>query len=435
MANLAGLIREPVHRVFRRAYIKRRSATTGLYESTWYEITDLVKSWGTFTIAVDDLRRNRFTHSGVSLRVKNDQGQFNHEDQLSSLWHGYLTRYRSLVKIEAGYLDANDNEYPTDTTQGIFIMDGELPETPKTNDIVLNCKSIVSPLQETRASEVTGITTGGLTASGIVAKIRDATDGSGNFLFREFVTSTAWSIQATTNIYNFLHTTTAVDQYTVWDLLVKLAEAENFVVNATREGGIVFGDRTANTTASQFSLFGGKFNRPNIIGLNNAKEAVNKLYTHVRIKYADADTATSYVNQGAAVQVNNSSTAWKYGRRTYEFENTWLDQSTASLIASNLVTSFGNLKIETDIDAKFLPHLAIFDRVDVSYRDNNIHNDRLWDTEAWASDTATDAGDGLSWDDETGTSIEWNVKNFVVLSIRTNLDNFTSTLVLREAET
>lgn len=434
METLDQIISEPIHQVFRRAFIKRRSATTGLYESNWYEITDFVKSWGTFKISLDDQRLNRFTYSGISLRLNNSNGEFGNEKTPASLWYGYLTRYRSLVKIEAGYYDSSRNEYPTDSTQGIFISDTELNETPGSADVAFNCKGILSPFIETKASEITGIANGSQTASEIIGKIRDATDGSGNFLFRNFITSTAWSIQSTTTIYTQFNTTTILDDFTVWELMNKFAESENFVIYPTKMGGLNFEDRQPNTSSSQFSFRGGKFNRPNVITVNYVKENTNNLYTSIRVKFLPDDTTTSFIEVGATTLVNNSNTAWKYGRRVYEFENLFMNTLTANLVASKLANEFGNLKLETEMNCLFIPHLDILDRVDVSYREVDLTNAELWDFENWASDTASSPTDGLSWDAESGTTVEWAQKNFKILSKETNLDTFITKFILRESE-
>src|SRR5687767_3648720 len=104
-SSLTTLIGRPTHQVFRRAYIKRRQTSDGRYESSWLEITKFVKSWGVFESSVDALRLNRFVHSDIQLIVRNDTGAFNPESNVTSLWSGYMTRYRTLVRIQAGYLD------------------------------------------------------------------------------------------------------------------------------------------------------------------------------------------------------------------------------------------------------------------------------------------------------------------------------------------
>jgi len=429
LTTLAKLIRQPVSTVFRRAYIKRRSSSTGLYESTWFEITDFIKSWGRAVTAIDDVRLNRFSQSGLNLLVRNDSGAFNIETNSDSLWNGYLTRYRTLVKLEAGYNDTAGNEFPTDSSLGIYIMDGEIQLNTKTNDTTLRLKSIVAPFSEFRADEIGGLS-GSMTASEIMGKIRDSTDGSGNFLFRNFITSTSWLIQTTTQLYPFL--TVQVPNLSVWELMNKLAEAEGFILVPTRFGGIDFRDRTERTSTSQFSFYGQQYSRMNIISIDSTKEAVDKLYTNFRLKFNDADTATSYVTAGEATIINNSSTSWKYGRRNYEFENLMVNTAGAQAIVNALLSNYSALKLEVNMTTKFVPDVEISDAVDVSYKTFDLTGSRLWDLENWASDASLDPFDGLSWDSDNGESINFDARMFKVLSKMHDLDRFTTSFVLRE---
>lgn len=435
MATLKGIQRDPVKRPFRKAQIKRRQAADGLYEADWFDITKFVTKWGTLETSVDDVRLNQFIHSGIQLTVRNDFGEFNPEHEGGSLFFGFFTRYRTLLRIQAGYTDGSGNLFPTDTTQGIFIMDGELNITPKKNEVKLNAKSIVSPFQEFRADEVDGITSVS-TSSEIITKIRDATDGSGNVLFRQFISSASWNIQATIKTIDGLNTTTALEDFSVWDLMVKLAETEGFILHATRSGGIKFGDRSVATTASQLSLFGAGFRRPNIISLNWAKEATNKLFTHIRFQHLEADTSTSFVEAGTQTTVAATSLEWKYGRNTYEFDNTFISNTaTAQTVVDNLVFEFSNLRTEANINSVFLPNIELLDRIDVSYREGSLTSDNLWDLKDWAADTTTsDGANVLFWASETSASIEWNQKHFKVLGRKTNLDTFVTNLTVREAE-
>ncbi len=198
LTDLNSLVLFPINDVFRRAFIKRRLSSDGKFESDFTEITEFVKSWGSLSWDLDSVRINRFRHSGISLKCLNDTGRFNPEDNINSFWFGFLTRYRTLLKIEAGYKGCAPNEeLPTDTTQGIFILDDEIPISGKTNDVVLKGKSLQSLFDEVDAKDVTGIFAT-QSASDIVTLIRDHTDGSGNFIFREFITSTSWTIQTTT---------------------------------------------------------------------------------------------------------------------------------------------------------------------------------------------------------------------------------------------
>lgn len=429
MTTLAKLIRQPVCNVFRRAYIKRRSSSTGLYESSWYEITDFVKSWGRPTVAIDDVRLNLFSNSGLMLKVRNDTGAFNVESSSDSLWNGYLTRYRTLVKIEGGYIDSAGSEYPTIPSLGVFLMDGEIVMDTKTNDATLRLKSITSPFEEFRADEIAGLS-GSMTASEIIGKIRDATDGTGNFLFQNFITSGAWNIQSTSNLYPFL--TVQTPNLSVWGLMNKLAEAEGFILAATRFGGIDFRDREARTATSQFSFYGQQYSRQNVISIDSQKESVDKLYTNFRLKFNEADTTTSYVTAGENTLINNSSTSWKYGRRNYEFENLMINSVAAQTIVNNLLSEFTVLKLELNVTTKFMPDVEISDAIDLNYRSYDLVSTNLWDTEYWASDAAIDPNDGLTWDDNSGESISFEGTLFKVLSKAHDLDRFTTNFVLRE---
>lgn len=433
--NLASIIRDTVKYPFRKVEIKRRSVTTGQYETDWYNITNYVEKFGTLQTSIDDTRLNQFVHSGVNLTVRNDYGEFNPEWDGQSLFYGYLTRVRSLVRVSAGYTDGSGNQYPTDSTQGIFVMTGDINVVSSNNQVNLNCKSLVNVFQEVRADEIAGIDTS-ITASEIMALIRDATDGSGNLIFRTFITSTSWDIQSTTNVITNMGTTTALEGFSVWELMNKLAETENFVVYVTRTGGIVFGDRLASSAEPVFSFYGAGFRNPNIIKITEYKEAVDKLFTHIRFKFLEPDTATSYIEAGTVTTVDVRSDPWKYGRRTYEFENIFFNSTvTAQAVATKILNEFSNLRSELTVDVEFSPHLELLDRVGVSYREGTIGSIYVWDRWDWAADTTTaDGPNVLFYASETSSVVDFAQKNFKIISRRTNLDTFVTTFALREAE-
>ncbi len=433
--NLASVIRSSVKYPFRKVEIKRRQQADALYESSWLDITDYVERFGALQTSLDETRVNQFVHSGFNLTVRNDFGEFNPEWDGQSIFYGYLTRVRTLVRVTAGYTDGSSNQFPTDATQGIFIMTGDINVVSANNNVNLNCKSLVNIFQEVRADELRGITES-ITSSEIMAKIRDATDGSGNLLFRTFITSTSWDIQTTTSILTGLGTTTTLEEFSVWELMNKLAEIENFVVHITRFGGITFSDRTPASIDPSFNLFGAGYRDPNIIKINEYKEAIDKLFTNIRFKYAEADTVTSFVEAGTLTVIDVRSDEWKYGRRTYEFENLFFtSQQTAQGVASKLLEEFSNLRSEMEIDCEFMPHLELLDRISVSHREGSLGSVYLWDTKDWAADTTTsDGANVLLWASETSSVIDFTLKNFKIISKKTNLDNFVTTLRLRETE-
>lgn len=418
--SLARQIGLPSAKIFRRAHIRRRLASTGQYETDWVSITPLVKSWGTLESAIDDIALNTFTHNGITLRVQNNQGDFNPENYLSSLWNGFLTRYRTLVRIQMGYEDTDASDLPTDPTQGIYIMDSEIGISADTNDVSIRCTSLKSVFDEVRARDIGGLGVT-LTAEQIFQEIRDHTDGAGVAIFQQFIPLASWSIGATTINYNPL--TTTLEDLTTWDLMQKLAEAESRVVYINRTGGLVFEARPTNTGTSAIALAGQGFPRPNIIKLNDYKQAVNKLYTFFRLKYLEPDTSTSYVTAGTTTSVNATNPSWLYGQRVYESENLFINNTAgAQSLVDNQFTVLGAIQSETRILCKPLPQLEIHDTVDVSYHSYDLALDPLWDAVDW---------DDFNWATD-GENFDWNSKYFRIIGKRMNLDNLTSELTLRE---
>lgn len=112
--SLLGQIKANKSKIFRRIYIKRRETTTGLFESGWTEISDDILTWGKVVRSVDAQQYNKFKFGGVRFQVANDSGRYNPETNPSSLWFGFLSPQRSLVRIEAGF------SYETQTASGLW---------------------------------------------------------------------------------------------------------------------------------------------------------------------------------------------------------------------------------------------------------------------------------------------------------------------------
>lgn len=433
-STLNSLIGRPTHTVFRRASLKRRDANTGLFETAWIDISDYVKSWGTYESSIDAVRLNRFSHSGLDLICRNDSGAFNPYTDNNSVWFGSLTQFRSLVKIDAGYCDEDGNELPTETSQGVYILSEDLVRNATTNEAFLRCKSLASIFDDVMADEVGGLG-GTQTAAELVARIRDHTDGAGSYVFRQFITSSSWTIQTTTIYYNLATTTSGLENMTAWELMAKLAECEGFVVLINRSGGLEFRNRSERTTTAAFEFYGQGFGAPNIINFEEAHDAMDKYYNHFRLKWTDADTSTSYVAAGTNTLVDPSSAVWKFGRRTYHFSNEFFQTaSTAQTVVDNLVAEFADVKEEIRLTAKFIPHIEVLDKIALSYHSYDLASEAnsLWDIMMWASAAAVQPDDGGNWALESGENFDYNEAQFKVLSKSTSLDDFTTTLTLRK---
>ena len=104
MSSLLGQIKANKSKIYRRLYVKRRDATTGLFETNWTEISKDVVKWGKLKTTIDEKQYNKFKFSGVRVELANDSGRYNPEANPSSLWFGYLSPQRSLVRVEAGFV-------------------------------------------------------------------------------------------------------------------------------------------------------------------------------------------------------------------------------------------------------------------------------------------------------------------------------------------
>lgn len=419
--TLARAVGSPVSTVRGRAYIKRRLGSTGLFETSWQDITNFVQRFGSVSRGIDGVRRGRFLNSGVTLVCRNDEGKFNDETNINSLWYGYLTRFNTLVKVEGVYFDSVGSSILSDSSLGVFILDQELPVSGARGTVTMRCSSLRSIFDQEKATAVAGMA-GTKTASEVIARLRDHTDGSGETIFRQFITSTAWTIQTTTTNYLFA-TDTSLDGLSVWELMETLAEAENKVVLINRTGGVEFRSRDERTTTAAFDFRGQGFSDPNIVSLDDYKEPWDTFYTGVRVKFRQDDTSTSYVNAGTTTVVSPSNLRWKYGQRVLEFENLFIpNTTTAQSLADVLLADASNLKREVTFKASFVPTLEVLDAITVSYRSYDITGQTIWDHFAW---------DDANWATE-GETFDWSQKRFVVTSIATNVDDFTAAVVARE---
>ncbi len=466
MSEINKIIKSPIAKVFRRASIKRRDATTGLFESSWYDISKAVKSYGKISNQVDSARRNKFKFGNAKLVIDNKNGEFNPHDSDSSLWYGYLNQQRTLIKIEAGYLNPvkniygvwSRNELPVDSQWDVAywdatnvwdgtvssvvfmgVLSGDLPLSDK-NDVTLNVRPLTSIFQDFPARNLTGWTSTGVTASQFITMLRDQTDGSGSYIFRPFFndTTSSWEISTTSNVFSNINTSTAADivDKTAWDVVEKLAEAENFVPYITRTGVFKFISRTSVDTASSFEFHGaGSFSSEygqTIKSVNSYGFKISNYYSRVQIKWQDANTSTSYAVQESTLTVQASNNPWVLGVRTLSFENLYIPTSTvANTLALSIFNDVSALKKEIQFTTTFITHLDLFDRFSIHYDPAYFINSNLWDQNDWGADNTSTSFD-LIFDASKGDALILQGEEFKFLSFEIDLDNFQNTFLARE---
>lgn len=467
MSILNDVIRSPYGDIFRFAEIKRRSVLTGLFEDDWYDVTEDVKKWGKLSIKLDDVKLNKFTFANAKVVFSNEDGKYSPETDEASLWYDYLNQQRSLIRIRAGYYYREQRSdgvwinselhseslwddavwyaagsiWDGETTSNLFtgIISGDIPISDN-NEITFNLKPLVSVLQDYPARNLSGWTSTGMTASQFVTMVMNQTDGSSNYIFLPFFgnTTTNWEISTTSNIYSNLNTSTAngVLDKTVWEVIEKLAEAENYIPYVTRDGVFRFVSRAVATTTVLWEFHGaGSFNTNyghTIKKVSSFGPKQSKYYSRVEVKFVDSDTTTSYSVVEGSFSVSPLSTPWVLGVRTLKVENFYIpNTTTASTIATNLFNEYSSQKNEIEFSTTFIPHLDPLDRISLYYDPAEINVNSLWDQRNWADDNTSTAED-LIFDAAGGNPIVLEGDEFKFLSIEIDLDNLECKYVARE---
>jgi hypothetical protein len=467
MSLINKLIKAPTSRVFKKAYIKRRIGSTGLFESGWLDVSTDIKSYGKITNKIDTERRYKLTFGTAKLVFDNSQGRYNPSNDQGSLWNGYLSQQRTLVKIEAGFISSTQDTNGVNTIYELpegavwdysrfdlatSIWDSEDSSTVFTgiisgditfsdsNEVVFNLKPLQSVFQDYPARNLTGWTSTGMSASQFITMVRDQTDGAGSFVFRPFFndTTTQWDISTTSNVFLNLNTSGAKDivDKNVWEVIEKLSEVENFIAYVDKSGKFKFINRSNVGATTAFEFHGtGSFSSTyghTIKKINSYGFKASKYYSRVQIKFNDTDTITSYYTQEATLTVGPTNGPWLYGAKTLAIENYYIQNTaTASNLATTVFNDVTGIKNEIEFDTTFIPHLNLFDKVTIHYDPNPFITNNLWDHNYWAADNTSTASD-LIFDSSNYDSLAISGQEFKFLSFEIDLDNFQNKFIARE---
>lgn len=432
--------------VFRRAYVKRKSATTGLYETSWQEITGDVKKWGSININTDVDRIGRVSFSGTNLVMQNMEGRYNPSANTHSLWYGYADMQRSLIKIEAGFYDqfqisGQPNHIvteviPSDPTIFVGIISGSI-RVSDDNEVTLPVKPLNQIFRDYRAADLTGYTAAGPGFAGLSENFLDMiwnqTDGSSNFVFRPFFNSTLsyWKVSIPSGSYPAYPMLTGsvskIGDITVWEVLEKMAEAENFIPYIDRTGRFRWRPKEADSICS-YKFYGlGQFHAYNKFGhtikkIDSYGEKISDYYNRVTVSYLSSGVS-SYAATETALAITGSNDVWNLGRRTFNIDNDYIGSSVnAANIAGTVFTELSARKSEINFSTSFIPHIDLLNRVNVSYDASTISVvNSIWDTADW--DTF------FTWDSGRGDAINLTEEPFKIISININLDNLETRFV------
>jgi len=442
--NAIKIIKRNHSNVFRKAYIKRRDATTGQFEASWVEITKDVKKWGSVNVNTDVDRVGRISFSGTNLVMQNIEGRYNPNSNTYSLWYGYSSQQRSLLKIECAFYDQYQSSgvwvneiIPAEPTIFVGIVSGAIRVSDE-NEITLPVKPLNQVFRDYLVTDLTGFTAAGPgttgTAANFIQMLRDQTVG-GSYLFRPFFNDTTsyWQITQTSSLTYPALTGTAdnLRDMTVWDVIEKLAEAENYLPYITRTGVFKWIPKTEGSTISY--EFNGLGVVPNteyghtIKKIEAYGEKISDYYNRVSVSYLSAG-ASAYVATQSTFAISGSNDVWNLGRRSYFVDNDFIGSSSnAASIANTLLTELSSLTPEINFSTSLITHINLLDKVYISYDASDFTSiNGYWDAADW--------DDFFTWDAGRGDAIVLTEQPFKIISININLDTLETRFVARQLD-
>jgi len=238
--NLKNAMNQSTLKIFRRLYFKRREGAS--YESEWQKIdSERVINWGTISQTIEKVNPRQVSNSKVTLLLDNRDGYFNAPEEAvsSGFFYNIVTRYKTLVKLELGFIDDSGNEVPNNPT--VFI--GTIGEN-SISDLNGNIKIVIDSLddmlklhtaeyvysQPGAASEVLG--------HKFLNRVRGLTDGAGHYIFNTIITNGCWFIQPDPVTKNL--TSTMFEGESIWEHTKKYAESNNFKTFIDYQGNFIY---------------------------------------------------------------------------------------------------------------------------------------------------------------------------------------------------
>jgi hypothetical protein len=423
MASITTLNKDSVLRPYRKVEIKRRlDDGSGDYESSWYDVTDYIKSFGTVSWKLDTETVGVFTQSTLTLIGVNFTRQWDSPDNCTSLFNGFLTRYKTLFRITIGLKDSTGTVYPTNASfwYGIMTDDIQLTETDAT--IVVN-----SLTQMFREQGVSSLSLAGTdTASTIITKVLNIQDDSGNNVFDRFITGSS----AGTTSLQYADATggTNLEQQTAWDIINRMCLTEDYCAYIGNNGSFYFkGKSTGTDIAWKFNGIGvnDEIYGVNIASIRQSNNIWSKVYNKVVVEYQDG----AYGSQGDNWSQGDRSSSDKYGERILNISEHWLGSAGAGSVAGSLYNTYSTPKKEVVLTTTtFNPELKLLDLVEVNYKAQNSTSPAgIWGVSCWGSSYSD--GIGL-WTGKLG-GIYLNAEQMSIIGIDLDMDSLVSTFTLR----
>lgn len=405
-------IESNIHRPLRRLWIKRK-LVTGLYETNWQRVDtvdgeDQVIEWGTVTYEIDadpSTEQSTFDISGVTVKIRNDQGLWNNEKSSTSLFFPddvYLTRKFTKIKIEAGYIDADEEE------QGVCtIFEGLIESVSVSEDraAIIKAMSYLYVLKNYPISD-RAYTATTADVSVIISDIFGLTKVS-NFIYLDTNTPALDG--------EIADKTTLEGDY--WQVIQRLAFLSNSVPVLVGEiiGGEANGQSfkfipRAPVGASKRTFYGSGTSAPDIYSIDSYDDEGAK---RVVLRWND-DTSSLFA------QSSNTSLKEKYLNKTSEVDVSNLSNADRQPLLNALLSYWEYPRESLTFSCKtMLNNINVMDLINISIPGVYPEDCDRWGFGVWGEVVGSAARAGLIIDIET---------QFLVTSVSLDLDNWKTTI-------
>jgi hypothetical protein len=184
--NITSALRQSSHEVYRRIWFKRR--TSSGYEADWQQVPqERIISYGKITRTADKVYPSEIQNDQINIELDNNDGYYNNpigaplDSIYNNFFQGYVSRYKTLVKIEYGYI-YNGVEIPGQYNFTIGII-GEKAENKENGNVEILIEPAETVLKNYEASNFSSINV--TYPQNVYDLILKQTDSSGNNIFED----------------------------------------------------------------------------------------------------------------------------------------------------------------------------------------------------------------------------------------------------------
>ena len=370
--TIQAVIKSGCRQVIKRCYIKRYNG--GLFESSWYNITQYVVSWGSPSEGFgDESYLGQFNIPSWYMVFSNRTRKFQPESERDSLFYGYTSRDKTRFKISISYVDNSytsgiSNEYNEIASRSFYgVVLGDM----QNDDSGLITVPLTSLLTIFRWFPFEGDAgTSDLTSNVIDRSVKRTESGIRIFdqYFEGATDEDKYQITAgtiTLNPYLTDKTQKIIDKIWMYGI------AEDYFAWITTDGNFAWKTRDCTALTQWIFNGGGSVDNDygcNIISVVADRQGKNSLFNRIVIAYAkDIDGVLEYKSADTSWTPGDNSVVDKYGLLALDLTIMDLNGTTGQSTATAILSRYNILKREVEIITPLITHLVPADKVEINY--------------------------------------------------------------------